>query len=50
MDYLYFIIDKIYSNLVFFVKSLYVSINEKEAFFSMIQEKECKPVECCFPT
>jgi hypothetical protein len=47
-DFMYFLVDGIYPDLAYFVKTLNNPINEKEKFFCKIQEGERKAVECAF--
>ena len=48
IDFMYFLVDGIYPDLAYFVKTLNNPIDEKERFFCKIQEGERKAVECAF--
>jgi hypothetical protein len=48
IDFMYFLVDGIYPDLAYFVKTLNNPINEKERFFCQVQEGTRKSVECAF--
>ena len=48
IDFMHFLVDGIYPDLAYFVKTLNNPIDEKERFFCKIQEGERKAVECAF--
>ena len=48
IDHMYFLVDGIYPDLAYFVKTLNNTIDEKERFFCKVQEGERKAVECAF--